>query len=219
MEKTNSNNNYIPALKFNWLTKFYNPILRHTMPELQFKMALIEQAKIESNHKVLDFGIGTATLSILVKKNKPQSIVSGVDVDSKIIGIAKKKILEAKTEIHIDKYDGLVLPHKVNTFDRVISSLVFHHLDANQKINSLQEILRVLKPNGELHIADWGKPSNTLMRGAFYFVQLLDGFKTTKDHVKGKLPDYICKVGFKEVSERQYFNTIFGTIRLIKAKK
>jgi ubiquinone/menaquinone biosynthesis C-methylase UbiE len=213
------NKQFIPALKYNWLTDIYNPILRYTMPEFQFKTSLINQAKIEKNHIVLDFGIGTATLSILVKQKHSEATVTGVDVDSKIINIAKKKILEAKTEIHIDQYDGIVLPYEDNTFDRVISSLVFHHLDAKQKNNSLKEIKRVLKPNGELHIADWGKPSNTLMRGAFYFVQFLDGFKTTKDNVRGLLPNYINKAGFDQVFETNYFDTIFGTVRLVKARK
>lgn len=211
------NNNYIPALRFNWLTKLYNPLVAFTMPEAKFKKALIEQAHIEPNHRVLDFGVGTATLSLMIKDTNPLSEVNGVDVDEKILTIAEKKIKKAKAKIFITKYDGVKLPYADISFDRVLTSLVFHHLTAEQKHNSLKEIKRVLKPNGELHIADWGKASSVLMRSLFFFVQLLDGFKTTNDNVKGLLPAYIENAGFKKVEIKKNYSTIFGTLTLYKA--
>ncbi len=210
-------NKYIPALRFNWLTKIYNPLIAFTMPELKFKAALISQADIKPNHYVLDFGIGTATLSILLRKNQPECHIDGVDVDENIIKIAKEKIEKEKAQIVISKYDGIILPYEDNTFDRVITSLVFHHLDREQKLNSLKELKRVLKPSGELHIADWGKATSLLMRTLFYLVQVLDGFKTTNDNVKGLLPHYIESVGFSKVTLTKNYSTIFGTLSLYKS--
>lgn len=209
--------NYIPALRWNWLTRLFDPLISITMPERKFKMALIEQAAILPHHRILDFGIGTATLSLMIKETKPSSDVSGVDVDEKILCIAEKKIKKAKAKIFITKYDGVKLPYSDICFDRVLTSLVFHHLTAEQKHNSLVEIKRVLKPNGELHIADWGKASSVLMRSLFFFVQLLDGFKTTSDNVKGLLPSYIENAGFKKVEIKRNYATIFGTLTLYKA--
>ena len=209
--------NYIPALRWNWLTRLFDPLISITMPERKFKMALIEQAAILSHHRILDFGIGTATLSLMIKETKPSSEVNGVDVDEKILCIAEKKIKKAKAKIFINKYDGVKLPYADISFDRVLTSLVFHHLTAEQKHNSLVEIKRVLKPSGELHIADWGKVSSVLMRSLFFFVQLLDGFKTTSDNVKGLLPSYIENAGFKKVEIKRNYATIFGTLTLYKA--
>ena len=101
----------------------------------------------------------------------------------------------------------------------MVSSLVFHHLTKKQKDNAFKEIYRVLKPGGELHIADWGKASNKLMRALFYLVQLLDGFKTTTDNVRGLLPNYIRNAGFVEIKEHRHYNTMFGTLSLYSAKK
>ena len=100
-----------------------------------------------------------------------------------------------------------------------MSSLVFHHLTGEQKLNALQEIHRVLKPEGELHIADWGKAQNILMRALFYLVQLLDGFKTTQENVEGKLPAFIQQAGFSLVEIKKSFSTVYGTLQLFKAKK
>jgi ubiquinone/menaquinone biosynthesis C-methylase UbiE len=210
---------YIPALKYDWLTRFYNPLVRITMPEKEFKTELIKQANIHDSHQVLDFGIGTATLSLLAEENHPNTHFTGVDVDAKVIRIAKKKIENSKAKIKIHKYDGFILPYPDNHFDRVITSLVFHHLDTEQKINSFYEIKRVLKPNGELHIADWGKAKNSVMRFLFLFVQILDGFKTTSENVNGLLPKYIDKCGFSNVKETKQYSTIFGTLSLYKATK
>lgn len=209
---------FIPALRFSWLTNIYNPLIAFTMPELKFKSALIKQANILPDHKVLDFGVGTATLSLLLSKKQPDCYIDGVDVDEKILGIAKEKIDEQNAKITLTKYDGLKLPYPDKTFDRVITSLVFHHLDSQQKNNSLLEIKRVLKSDGELHIADWGKSSSFLMRTLFYLVQFLDGFKTTNDNVKGLMPNYIKNAGFFGVKTTMNFSTIFGTLSLYQAK-
>lgn len=213
------NKTYIPALKYNWLTKIYNPLVAFTMPETKFKKALINQANIKPNSVVLDFGVGTATLSILLKKEYSQVKLEGVDVDNKILEIAKQKIKEQDIDVTLTQYDGVKLPYPDNYFDRVVTSLVFHHLDKEQKENSLKEIYRVLKPNGELHIADWGLSNNVVMRLLFYLVQFLDGFKTTTDNVKGLLPAYIKNGGFKNVEALNSFNTIFGTLWLYKGIK
>lgn len=210
---------YIPALKYQWLTKLYNPLISFSMPEIKFKTALINQARIDPQYKVLDFGVGTATLSLLLKKVNPDVVIHGVDVDEKILKIAQQKIETQKTNIILTQYDGINLPYPDNYFNTVLTSLVFHHLDQNQKEIALKEIYRVLKPNGEIHIADWGKPNNFIMRIAFYSVQLLDGFKTTTDNVKGLLPSYLKNTNFNEVESKQSFNTIFGTICLLKGTK
>ena len=74
-----------------------------------------------------------------------------------------------------------------------------------------------MEPDGELHIADWGTPSNPLMRFVFLSVQLLDGFDTTRDSVDGALPELLRQAGFGRAEETAYFDTPLGTIRLFRA--
>jgi len=209
---------YIPALKYDWLTGFFDPVIRLTMPERQFRTALILQADLKPGHRVLDFGTGTAALSLLAKQLAPQSEITGVDVDEKIIGIARGKIKAAEAEISIDRYDGGRLPYPDGHFDKVISSLVLHHLTKEQKDRSLKEIRRVLNSGGELHVADWGEARTAANRFLFLPVQLLDGFESTADNVKGLLPMRIADAGFSDVRETKTFSTIFGTLSLYQAK-
>ena len=111
------------------------------------------------------------------------------------------------------------MPLSNDSVDRVVSSLFFHHLLPDQKLQVMREIFRILATNGEVHISDWGRPSNSLMRGFFYLVQLLDGFATTDDNVRGRLVEYIERAGARQYQEFAMFNTMLGTLRLIRAKK
>ncbi len=214
-----SENDYIPALKYNWLTTFYDLVLRWLLRESTFKNQLITQAAIEPGHKALDVGCGTATLTLLAKTRHPEADITGLDGDANILRIAQKKAAKSGLEITLEEGMSFSLSYPPHSFDRVISSLFFHHLTRENKIRTLKEIFRILHPGGELHIADWGKPNNGLMRFAFFFVQLLDGFATTTDNVKGLLPEFIRKAGFGFVLEVTQFQTIFGSLSLYKAKK
>jgi len=210
---------YVPALGFHCLTPFYDALIRTTGRERTVKQALIEQALLEPGQQVLDLASGTGTLSIWIKQSQPQVRVTGVDGDPKILVIARRKADKARIAARFVQAYSYSLPHPPAQFDRVLSSMFFHHLTWQDKVRTVQEIYRVLKPGAELHLADWGRSANLCMRGLFLSVQLLDGFKNTQSHVQGKLDSLFVQNGFVDVTQRQTFNTIYGTIALYSATK
>ena len=213
------NEKYIPAVSFDWLTPFYDTVMRLTTRETVFKKALVEQAKIKVNDRVLDLACGTGTLTILIKNSHPQAEVLGIDGDAKILGIAKTKARKSGVEVQFDKGISFDLPYEDESFDRVVSSLFFHHLTRENKLKTLREVKRVLKSNGELHIADWGLPANLLMKGSSYLIQLLDGSETTADSFNGLLPKLMVDAGFETVKETNNYNSLFGTMRFHQSGK
>lgn len=128
------------------------------MPESRFKTHLVRQARIRDGHRILDLGCRTATPTILIKQSHPDTEVVGLDGDDKVLEIARKKAVKASAEITLHKGMAFNLPYLDNSFDRVVSSLVLHHLTAENKQRTLKEVLRVLRPDGELHIADFVRP-------------------------------------------------------------
>ncbi|HHV38475.1 MAG TPA: methyltransferase domain-containing protein [Tepidimicrobium sp.] len=210
---------FVPALKFDWLTRFFDPLMKLSMVEKRFREALLFQANIKDSDIILDFGCGTGTLLIMVKERFPNAIAYGVDIDSNILKIAQEKVKDSGHEIFLNSYDGILLPYGDKMFDKVLSSLVFHHLARDQKIAALKGIHRILRRGGELHILDFGKAQNILMRGMFLPIQIFDGFANTSDNVKGLLPKIIEEAGFDEVVENKRINTLFGTISLYSAVK
>jgi len=165
---------------------------------------------------VLDLGCGTGTLTLFVKKSQPSAEVIGIDIDPHILSITKEKAIQANAQIRFDLGTAFNLPYPDNYFDRVVSSLVFHHLRREDKLRALKEALRVLKKNGELHIADMGKPQNLLMRLPSVVMGRLE---ETEDNVKGLLPKMFKNAGFNQVEETSNLMTIFGTVSFYKGLK
>ena len=213
------NERYIPALSYEWLTPFYDPVVRLTTREKVFKNALVPEAQIKIGHRVLDLACGTGTLTILIKNAQTQTTVIGIDGDSTVLDIARAKAKDSGVEIEFDEGMSFELPYEDASFDRVVSSLFFHHLTREDKLRTLSEVRRVLKPNGEIHIADWGLPSNSFMKFPSYFIKLLDGSETTDDSFNGLLPSLMTDTGIEAVEETKNFDSLFGTIRLHKGTK
>jgi cyclopropane fatty-acyl-phospholipid synthase-like methyltransferase len=216
---TKKSDNYIPALSHDWLTPLYDSLIGWTMPEYTFKRRLVEQARIKCGHRVLDLGCGTSTLTLLIKKTHPEATVVGVDGDPKILRIARKKSAQAGLEITVDEGMSFDLQYPNASFDRVVSSLVFHHLNRDNKLATLREVHRVLRTGGELHIADFGKPHNALMRVVSLPWLLFDGFHAPSDNLKGLMPELMRSAGLVEVHESARFMTLFGTLSLYSSRK
>lgn len=208
---------FIPALRFDALTRFYDPVVALTTREREFKSRLVEQVALHPGQRVLDVGCGTATLTLMLKRSCPDADVVGVDGDPKTLAIAQRKATAAGLDIQLREGLSWSLGVPDASFDHVTSSLLFHHLDADGKMRSLESIHRALKPGGQLHLADWGRAHDPFMRAAFLSVQLLDGFATTRDNVRGLLPDYMARAGFDRVEETTRLRTPLGSISLYRA--
>lgn len=217
--KVSKDSEYVSALRFNWLTRYYDVIVGSTTRERTFKKALIEQSMIEAGHNVLDLACGTGTLAIWVKQRHPSAFVTGIDGDRNILSMSREKAQKKDVQVEFEQAMSNSLPYPNGHFDRVISSLFFHHLSWENKQRTAKELFRVLKPGAEFHIADWGYPANKLMRGLFYAIQVLDGFENTSDNVRGRLLELFEQAGFSEVKQRKTFSTMFGTMALYSGTK
>lgn len=210
---------YIPALGYRWLTRFYDPVVQLTTREDAFKRDLLRQASLQHGQRILDLGCGTGTLALLAKRAHPGAEVFGLDADTEAVELARTKLEAAGIEVQLDQGLASALPYADESFDRALSSLFFHHLSSELKLEAMREVLRVLRPGGEFHIADWGKPTSSAMRLAFIAVQLLDGFRTTTDNVRGLLPDLLEFAGFEKVKTTKSYSTLVGTLSLYRARK
>ncbi len=210
---------YIPALKYHALTRFYDSVVRLTTREQTFKAALVRQCHPQAGEHLLDVGCGTGTLTHMLASKQPNLRITGLDADPNTLKQARAKLAAMKNSVTLQQGFAQQLPFDSATFDLAVSSLFFHHLTKTQKLETLKEIRRVLKPGGRLHIADWGKPSSFFQRILFFIVQILDGFETTRDNVEGALPALIQQAGFIKIENTSFVPTSLGTMRLIAAIK
>lgn len=207
---------YVPALRFKFLTPLYDPLLRWGMREITFKRRLIEAARILPGWRVLDLGCGTATLTILLKQTHPSAEVIGIDGDPTILEIAHAKVAQRNMNITLDQGMAFDLPYDSDSFDRVLSSLVIHHLTAEDKQRAFDEAFRVLKSGGELLVLDFGKPHNPL---AWLISLVMRRLERTEDNILERLPEMIRTAGFQSVQTIKQFMSVFGTLVLYRGGK
>lgn len=187
---------YIPASGFHILLPVYDFVCSFLGFGKKFREKVLSRVRIKSENVILDVGCGTGSFFSVLKEKYPNVCAIGIDVDSKILKIARKK-LDKFSGITLTRAEGESLPIRENSVDFVFSTLVFHHMPDDIKRKAIYEIYRVLKQDGKLIIADFGKIDNRWIRILLYpfrRLEYLDG------NLKGLVIDYIQEAGFRNIS-------------------
>ncbi len=210
------NGRFLPALRFRWLTPVYDPVLRWIMQEGIFKRELVRQAGIAPGMRILDVGCGTGTLTLLAQRTHPEAELVGIDPDPQVLTRARIKAASAGVSIAWDEGSATNLPYPDRSFDRILSSLVLHHLARPERQAAFGEMLRVLRPGGQCHLVDFGPPRNLAMR---IIAAMLRPLEEAADHFDGLLPKQMEEAGFASVVETARFDTALGPLALLRAMK
>jgi SAM-dependent methyltransferase len=210
---------YVSAAGRSALLRLYDPALALTTRERRFRSLLLERVVggLPQGGTVVDVGCGTGTFAIALAAARPDATVMGIDGDRKALALARAK----PGAEHVTWQEGLAgdLTLPDDSADAVVMSLLLHHLQPNAKDVALADARRVLGPGGLLHVADWGRPHDPLMRGAFLMLQALDGFSNTRDHAAGRLPGIIAGAGLADVMTYARLRTAFGSLELLSARR
>ncbi len=145
---------YLPAAGADWLLPLYDPITKWMGME-DARRLLIEQAQLEPRQTVLDVGCGTGTMAVQIKRMNPALEIIGVDPDPRALARARNKAARSGADVRFDQGYADALPYPNGRFDRVFSSMMFHHLSHDDQPRMLREVRRVLKPGGRLEFLDF----------------------------------------------------------------
>lgn len=208
---------YVPAAGRAELTRAYDAIVALTMRERRWRPALCRAVAedLAPGATVVEVGSGTGTLAIALARSRPDAPVVGVDGDPAALRLARRKPGAERVTWRPGLAADLPLPD--GSADRVVMSLLLHHLGPEGKRAALAQARRVLRPGGRLHVADWGRPAGPLMRAAFLALQLVDGFDGTRDHAADRLPGFLAEAGFADVRRQRRLRTTWGVLELLRA--
>ena len=144
---------YVPAFGKDFLLPFFDPFVKWLGAD-RVRGKLLDEARIQACHRLLDIGCGTGTFAIAIKRRYPDVQVVGLDPDPKALTRAHLKAERAGLSLQLDRGYAEALPYANGSFDRVFSTLTLHHLPISAKRNALREAHRVLKSGGSLHVLD-----------------------------------------------------------------
>jgi ubiquinone/menaquinone biosynthesis C-methylase UbiE len=206
---------YVPAAGRPAFTRLYDTVVALTMREATFRGRLCAQVVdgLPAGGAVVDVGCGTGTLAIALARGGAQ--VVGVDGDPEVLALAHAKPGADAVQWRKGLATALALPGA--SADRIVMSLLLHHLDAAAKRTALAEAVRVLRPGGRLHVADWGRPRDPLMRGAAWVLQRVDGAEGLREPLAGALPGLLADAGFAAVAVHDRLRTGWGSLELLSA--
>lgn len=115
------------------------------------KKYCISQLDIRPHESVVDLCCGTGDMALYVKKQQLYAIVTGIDFSPQMLKIAKKRT----SDINFLLSDVSTLPFEDSSIDYVIMSFGLRNINIPEKV--IEEVYRVLKPNGKFLHLDFGE--------------------------------------------------------------
>jgi len=199
---------FLPAAGHDLFLPLYDPIVS-LLGFDRSRQELISQANINQDHQILDIGCGTGSFIVLLKRQYPTVQAVGLDPDPKALGRAKTKIRRAAVSVQLDQGFADQLPYQTDSFDRVFSSFMFHHLEEHEKEKTLKEVSRVLKPGGSFHLLDFTADHGT--HG--YLTRLFHSHALTKDNTDERLLQLMNHAGFTSTEKVRGDSMFLGLMR------
>ncbi|MFH1436795.1 MAG: corrinoid protein-associated methyltransferase CpaM [Pseudomonadota bacterium] len=182
------------------------------------KRRLVED-NVEKGCRVLEIGAGTGTMAVLAAGRGAR--VTGFDVSGPMLQVARKKVRDAGLEESIellemgvsgmDRFDD-------ESFDLVMSTLVFSELSHDEQAYALRHARRVLKPGGRLAVADEARPrglARRVLHGALRIPLVAITFALTQTSTRAVegLEDAIRAAGFEIVkAQRSAFDSFLYVV-------
>lgn len=122
---------------------------------------LCSMLNLSDESKILDLACGVGSTSFRIHKDF-KCEVTGIDISENLIKEANTQLLNKKLtdKVRFSVSDAFALPFPDNSFDAIIAQAFFILIDDKEK--ALNEIYRVLKPNGyfgSLELSWFKKPS------------------------------------------------------------
>jgi ubiquinone/menaquinone biosynthesis C-methylase UbiE len=211
---THPNRSYIPAMGRDRLLPLYDTVSRLLGVDSLHRQ-LIEQAEIEPGHRVLEVGCGTGNLTLLAKRLQPRADFVALDPDPRALARARRKAARRHLAVQLDRGFAEQLPYADHSFDRVLSSLMLHHVERDAKRTMLQQIARVLRPGCALHLLDI---DGAVGRHDPFLARQLHGGRRLRDNLPNDITALMREAGLTNPAEVAHRVERIGRLTFYRAQ-
>lgn len=116
---------------------------------------------------VIDLATGTGDVALELLKISNQGFVLGVDPSRRMLAVAKAKAKRRNLPLRLVSGDAMHLSIRDRSVDAVTIAFGIRNFAAVS--DALQEVHRILKPNGRLFILEFSMPQNRFIRVPYRF--------------------------------------------------
>jgi len=104
--------------------------------------------------RIMDVGCGSGGTAIVLANNLPHAEVYGIDLSQPLLDIAKvsSRLSDLHDRVKFESADVHNIPYEQHSFDVVLSINMVHLVE--DPVQMLNEMARILAPNGVVFIAD-----------------------------------------------------------------
>ena len=209
-----------------------NDVMSFGMHRL-WKKILIELSELSEGSVVLDIASGTADIPKLINKEFKSVSMHVTDINESMLALGKERAINENffQNCNFALASGESLPYQDKAFDLV--TVGFGLRNFTDKRIGLEEMNRVLKPDGVLLVLEFSKPTNS------FFSKIYDWYSFNVIPKLGKLlandsesyqylaesirmhpdqetlKDMVLDSGFNEC---KFFNLVNGVVAIHKAK-
>jgi len=169
---------------------------------------------IEPNTQVLDIGCGTGSLSLLAAERGAE--VKGIDINPEMLDIAKRKA-KSLVSVHavefVEKGVAELDSEPACFYDTIVSCLCFSELSDDEIRHTLDQITRILKPDGRFILMDELVPKSFIQKILFYLIRVPLLIVTylltqTSTRVLSDIDEKIAAVGNLSITHNQDMGSI-----------
>lgn len=179
--------------------------------DIGWRKKAIRLLKKDNPKTILDVASGTADMAIRAAKTLDADKIVGIDISAQMLEIGRKKIekegLVDKIELQLG--DSETINFAENTFDAGMVAFGIRNFENLEK--GMTEILRVLKPGGQLVVLEFSKPKQPVRSLYNLYMgvlapQMARLFKQDKEAYK-----YLCESA-NAFPDRQYLVDILNKV-------
>jgi len=166
----------------------------------------VSLAQVNPGDCVIEVGCATGSLSLAAKRQAGSSgKVFGIDILPGMIERSKQKATQANLDVTFQLGSIENIPFPENHFDVVMCSFMIFHMSEKVRNKGIEEIYRVLKPQGKLLVLDLALPPYPVSRR---ILKLLLGFMLKHD--LKELQPIMESSGFSQIEISQAKYRVFG---------
>jgi demethylmenaquinone methyltransferase/2-methoxy-6-polyprenyl-1,4-benzoquinol methylase len=159
------------GIDLRWRRRAIRELRSHAIPAAKPGSLLPGGKAVEMTRQapmsVLDVATGTGDMAILLTRQLPGAHVTGIDISTGMLEIGREKVkrLRLGQQITLQKGDSEALEFPDAHFDAITVAFGVRNFENLEK--GLGEMLRVLKPGGQLVVLECSQPRTPGVRQAY----------------------------------------------------